>query len=128
MTTIRQTSAGPARAREALFALHGALLDHARTAHEREHGRVSNAAFLQLAAHDPAFAWLGMLGGMIVRLDSEPDGEVVLSDAAALVRCSGGGEFAERYEAAIQASPDVAVAGARARTALSAAPNPDPTR
>ena len=120
MTSIRQTVLGHGGAREALLALHGALLEHARTAHEREHGRLSNAAFLQLAAHDPAFAWLGMLGGMIVRLDSEPDGPAVLAEAAALVRCTGGGEFAERYEAAIQASPDVAVAGARARTVLSA--------
>jgi hypothetical protein len=59
-----------------------------------------------------------MLGGMIVRLDAESDSDVVLADAASLVRCSGGGEFAVRYEAAIQASPDVAVAGARARRAL----------
>ena len=118
MTTIRQISSGHHGAREALLALHGALLVHARTRHEREHGRLSNAAFLQVAAHDPAFAWLGMLSGMIVRLDSEPNGTAVLAEAAALVRCAGGGEFAQRYEAAIQASPDVAVAGARARTAL----------
>ena len=118
MTTTRQTSAP---AREALLTLHRALLDHAREGHEREHGRMPNAAFLQVAAHERAFAWLGVLGGMIVRLDTEPDSDAVLADAASLVRCSGGGEFAVRYEAAIQASPDVAVAGARARRALSAA-------
>ena len=128
MTTTRQTSAP---AREALLTLHRELLEHTRRGHEREYGRLSNAAFLQLAAHDPDFGWLGMLGGMIVRLDTEPDGAAVLADAGVLVRCDGGGEFAERCEAAIQASPDVAVAVARARRALrtlSAAPSPDPSR
>lgn len=119
MTTIRQaTTVDPATARAALMALHGALLAEARIAYEREHGRVSNAAFLQLAAHDPAFAWLGVLLGLVVRLDMEEDREPILAQAAALLRCEGGGEFAVRYEAAIQRSPDVAVAGARARKAL----------
>jgi hypothetical protein len=119
MTTIRQaTTVDTAGARAALLALHGALLAEARSAHEREHGRVSNAAFLQLAAHDPAFAWLGFLLGLVVRLDMEEDREPILAQAAALLRCEGGGEFAVRYEAAIQRSPDVAVAAARARKAV----------
>jgi hypothetical protein len=116
MTTIRPaTTVDTAAARAALLALHGALLAEARMAHEREHGTRSNAAFLQLAAHDPAFAWLGVLLRLVVRLDMEEDREPVLAAAAALLRCEGGGEFATRYEAAIQRSPDVAVAAARAR-------------
>ncbi len=119
MTTIRQaTTVDTAAARAALLALHGALLAEARIAHEREHGRMSNAAFLHLAAHDPAFAWLGVLLGLVVRLDTVEDRAPVLAEAAALLRCEGGGEFAVRYEAAIQRSPDVAVAGARARQAV----------
>ncbi len=120
MTTIRQANAtDTAAARAALLALHGALLAEARIAHEREQGRLSNAAFLQVAAHDPAFAWLGVLLGLVVRLDTADDRAPVLAEAAALLRCEGGGEFAVRYEAAIQRSPDVAVAGARARKAVS---------
>ena len=118
MTTIRPT-ASPAEARGALLALHRALLAEARKGHEREHGTLSNASFLQLAAHDPRFAWLGVLGGLIVRLDTEPDPAPVLGEASALLRCTGGGEFAARYEAAIQGSPEVAVAGAQARKAVS---------
>ena len=49
----------------------------------------------------------------------EADRAPVLAEAASLLRCEGGGEFAVRYEAAIQRSPDVAVAGARARKAVS---------
>lgn len=110
---------GTTAAREALVALHGALLAEARMAHEREHGRTTNAAFLQLAAHDPRFAWLGLLSGLIVRLDTEEQPAPILAEAATLLRCEGGGEFASRYVAAIQASPEVAVAGARARKAVS---------
>lgn len=120
MTTIRQAHpTDAAGARSALLALHGALLAEARVAHEREHGRTTNAAFLQLAAHDPAYAWLGLLSGLIVRLDTEERQDAILAEAATLLRCEGGGEFASRYVAAIQASPEVAVAGARARKAVS---------
>src|SRR5690606_10915076 len=94
-----------AMARGALLALHGALLAEARIAHEREHGRLSNAAFLQVAAHDPAFAWLGVLLRLVVRLDTEEDRAPVLAEAASLLRCEGGGEFALRYEAEVQRSP-----------------------
>jgi hypothetical protein len=133
VTTIRQPIAttapargtapapGTAEARAALLGLHRALLADARIAHEREHGTLTNAAFLQLAAHDPGLAWLGMLSGLIVRLDTAagPAGVTeVLGQAASLLRCEGGGEFAARYQAAIQASPEVAVAGARARAAV----------
>jgi hypothetical protein len=130
MTTIRHAATAAATdtaaARTALLALHQALLADARATHEREHGRTSNAAFLQLAAHDPRFAWLGVLSALIVRLDlsaTEPAGkaEHVLDDAAVLLRCAGGGEFAANYVTAIQASPEVAVAAARARTELGVA-------
>jgi hypothetical protein len=118
MTTIRPVTTDTAAARAALLALHGALLAEARIAHEREHGRLSNAAFLQVAAHDPAFAWLGVLLRLVVRLDTAEDRAPVVAEAASLLRCEGGGEFAVRYEAAIQRSPEVAVAGARARKAV----------
>src|SRR5690606_32363363 len=95
MTTNRQAHPTDiAMARGALLALHGALLAEARIAHEREHGRLSNAAFLQVAAHDPAFAWLGVLLRLVVRLDTEEDRAPVLAEAASLLRCEGGGEFA----------------------------------
>ncbi len=52
-----------------LLRLHRALLDAEKVEHERSHGAIAPAAFLQLLIGDPRFAWLGALSELIVQLD-----------------------------------------------------------
>ncbi len=52
-----------------LLRLHRALLDAEKVEHERSHGAIAPAAFLQLLISDPRFAWLSALSELIVQLD-----------------------------------------------------------
>jgi hypothetical protein len=51
------------------LALHRALLDAQRITHEREHGKVTSGAFLELVIGAPEFAWLRPLTALIVGID-----------------------------------------------------------
>lgn len=114
--------------RRALLRLHRALLESERRSYERGRGSVAGSGeFLQLVINDPWFAWLRPVSELIVRVDEllEPaqeatEGEALgaLSQAAALVRPAGGGEFGRRYAAALQESPDVVLAHAGVTTLL----------
>lgn len=113
--------------RRALLNLHKALLDAERLAYERIHGRVSSAGeFLQLAMHDPWFAWLHPLSQLVVRIDAlldEPDEAVVLQDVVEelreLLRPSEYGEgFARSYYDMLQRSPDVVLAHSQVKRLL----------
>jgi len=55
--------------RHELLALHRALLDAQRLVHEREHGKVTSGAFLELVIGAPEFAWLRPLTALIVGID-----------------------------------------------------------
>ena len=52
-----------------LLRLHRALLDAEKAEHERSHGAIAPAAFLQLLIGDPRFAWLSTMSELIVQLD-----------------------------------------------------------
>lgn len=52
-----------------LLQLHRALLDAEKAEHERAHGAITPAAFLQLLIADPRFSWLSALSELIVQLD-----------------------------------------------------------
>jgi len=94
-----------------LLRLHRALLDAERVEHERVHGPITPAAFLQLLIADPRFAWLRPLSEIIVGLDEAvlerrtrrenapppPDGDALLARARALVFESEDPAFANRY-------------------------------
>lgn len=57
-------------ARHGLMRVHRALLEAERIRYERIHGRVDGSgAFLQIAIHDPWFAWLGPISELIVQID-----------------------------------------------------------
>ncbi len=57
--------------RETLLKLHKALLEAQRVAYEQAHGPLeSTGAFLQLAAYDPAFAWLRPYLTLIIDIDT----------------------------------------------------------
>lgn len=93
-----------------LLRLHRALLDAERAEHERVHGPITPAAFLQLLIADPRFAWLRPLSEIIVGLDEAvlerrtrrenapppPDGDALLARARALVE-GDDATFAARY-------------------------------
>ncbi len=118
-----------ADARRALLRLHQALLESERLNYERGRGRVGGSGeFLQLVINDPWFAWLRPFSEIIVRLDEllepaqeakEGDALGALRQAAALISPPGnGGEFARRYQEALQRSPDVVLAHSGASKSL----------
>ncbi|MBK8003367.1 MAG: hypothetical protein IPK12_05315 [Gemmatimonadetes bacterium] len=106
------------RLRVHLMRVHQALLQNERRRYERLHGRVDDGfALLQLAAHDPWFAWLRPMAQLIVQFDErleqdEPltpaDGRLLVDELRALVAPTGEtDDFHVQYREALQASPEV---------------------
>ena len=120
MTTV----ISPARLqelRQALLALHKALLDAEKVRYERVQGRISGPGeFLQLVLHDSWFAWLRPLSAAVVQIDEALDQKepatlealtALVAQVRALLRPSEEGEeFARQYFEALQAAPDVVLA------------------
>jgi hypothetical protein len=113
--------------RRRLLELHRVLVDAEREAWERAHGRVTDRAFLDLLIKDPAFAWLGALTALIVRLDElaeeERQDRQALEDCTAKLRellrpDEAGGDFQRRYAELVQRSPAVVVAHGAAMQVL----------
>jgi hypothetical protein len=111
-------------ARLGLLALHKALLDYERIRYERKHGRVeTSGAFLQLAIHDPHFAWLRPISELVVQIDellvsdepgAEVDADTITAQARTLLLADEtGGEFQRRYHQTLQDSPEVVMAHAQ---------------
>lgn len=114
-----QLRLGPVR--EAMLNLHRNLLDAERMAYERLNGRVPGSAdVLQLAIHDPWFAWLRPLTALLVAMDEamledSPDADArvpaLLEEARLMVRADeDGSDFQQRLFEFVQRSPDVAIA------------------
>ncbi len=113
------------RLRKPLLHLHKTLLDLEREAYERRHGRVENSyEVLQLVMHDPWFAWLHSLSGLMVRIDemldakepiTEYEAVAVLNQTRVLLTPSETGSgFQKKYFSSLQESPDVVLAHAEA--------------
>jgi hypothetical protein len=109
--------------RRGLLRLHKALLDAERIEYEGEHGRIETSGrMLQLAAHDPWFAWLHPLLELIVQMDEilDADDATRAPAAAALVEQSKallkaddqGSAFQRQYHERLQADPAVVMAHA----------------
>ena len=105
--------------RSRLLELHKALVDAEREDHERAHGRMTDRAFLDALIKDPAFAWLGALTALIVRIDELQDGDnapaELPKDYVAEIRellkpSASGSEFQRKYERVLQRSPHAVVA------------------
>jgi hypothetical protein len=122
-------------ARRAILSIHKALLEEERVRHERAHGRVeSSLEFLQLALHDPWFAWLHPLSELVVQIDElvaskePPDpsaAAALVNQAKELLRPDElGNPFQRRYHHALQDVPAVVLAHAAARKLLGIAPAP----
>jgi hypothetical protein len=112
---------------ETLRPLHKALIEVTQVAYEREHGTVAGpAALFQLLVHDPHFAWLRPMSGLMADLDEilDEDEPIEAARAAELRQrvegliTEGGHEFSARYLAVLQAEPDVVMAHAALRRAL----------
>jgi hypothetical protein len=101
-----------------LLELHRVLLALEREDYERQHGRVTGAAFLQVLTGDPAFAWLRPLTSLIVTLDEMLEAELNEADRvdgitrirALLTPDENGDAFQRRYADALQQSPHVLLA------------------
>ena len=113
--------------REALLALHKALVDSERVSYEQNIGTIPSANhFLKLLTDDPWFAWLHPLSQLIVAMDEALDRKAktpLTADlAAALVKRTGellvasetGEGFARNYFDALQRDPEVVMAHAEA--------------
>src|SRR5262249_37504922 len=107
--------------RDALLELHKALIDSERVVYETKVGPIKSPHhFFQLLSGDPWFAWLRPVSQLIVAMDEaldakEPltrDGVDVLMNESVflLVPAERGGEFGDRYMAALQRDPHVFLA------------------
>ena len=116
-----------AELRPALLDLHKTLLDWERASYEKAHGRQSSGEMLRLLLEHPQFEWLRAISALVVRIDEEleadaspPSEFTALVDA---VRQTIGqrdvlSKFGQRYEAALQDSPDAVFAHRRVRDLL----------
>ena len=116
-----------AQLREALLALHKALVDSERISYEQNLGTITSPNhFLKLLTDDPWFAWLHPLSQLIVAMDEALDAKTKtpLTGAAAAAWVNRTGEllvaseadegFARHYFDALQRDPDVVMAHAAA--------------
>jgi hypothetical protein len=116
--------------REGLLSVHKGLLAIARDEYELTHEPVAGpAALLHLLVHDEAFAWLHPVSELAARVDELleepeiPDAEISAIRRAAdelFTPDEGGTGFGRKYFEALQRSPDVVMAHAGARRAISA--------
>lgn len=107
--------------RRLLLQLHKTLIDWQRADYERVHGWLQTTHLLNAMFNDPAFAWLRLMSGLIVRIDEALDTKARLSDtsietgplvaaARELVAPESGTPYALRYYAALQELPDAVLA------------------
>lgn len=115
--------------RNALLALHKALVDSERVSYEQTIGTIpSPNHFLQLLTGDPWFAWLHPLSRLIVAMDEALDEKEPLTMAKVdalvnqtrllLVVSESGDGFPKHYFDALQREPDVVLAHAEAAKLL----------
>jgi hypothetical protein len=108
----------------ALLKLHKALLDSERIVYEKSVGPIKSPNhFFQLLTNDPWFAWLRPISQLIVAIDETLDAKEPLTNADVdavmsqsvflLVPAKSGGEFGERYVAALQRDPRVVLTHAQ---------------
>jgi hypothetical protein len=110
--------------RDALLDLHKTLIDSERAVYETNVGPIQSPHhFLSLLSSDPWFAWLRPVSQLIVAMDEALDAEesltsdsvdVLMSESVfLLLPAERGGEFGERYVAALQRDPHVVLAHAQ---------------
>ncbi|MCL5742651.1 MAG: hypothetical protein M1541_01800 [Acidobacteria bacterium] len=109
--------------RNGLLQLHRALLQSEKNVYERDIARInSRFELLGLIIHDPWFAWLRELSGLVALIDEtleakEPAGpedadRLIAQARALLVPNETGTGFEKKYFEALQRDPDVVMAHA----------------
>jgi hypothetical protein len=102
--------------RRPLLALHKAILDHERAAHEKEFGPLTPAAFLQVLINGSGFRWLTPLSTVIASVDEVlDDAEAEAGDRLATAEAVVGlfspdqpnNHFLPRYLPLLQADPAI---------------------
>lgn len=113
-----------------LLRLHRALLDAEKVEHERAHGALTPAAFLQLLIGDPRFAWLSALSELIVQLDDAvlpartrrdpppPPDVPALLDRVRTILSGGVPAFRSRYDTLAATRPALLEMSAQTLTAV----------
>jgi hypothetical protein len=102
--------------RNALLDLHKTLIDSERAVYETDVGPIDSPHhFFQLVTNDPWFAWLRPVSQLIVAMDEALDAQEPLTNDIVdalmnesvflLIPAETGGEFGERYMAALQRDP-----------------------
>src|SRR5262245_15382471 len=110
--------------RDALLDLHKTLLDSERAVYETKVCPIKSPHhFFQLVSSDPWFAWLRPISQLIVAMDEALDADEPLTgdnvdmlmneSVFLLLPAERGGEFGERYMAALQRDPHVVLAHAK---------------
>jgi hypothetical protein len=110
--------------RNALLDLHKTLIDSERVVYESDVGPIDSPHhFFQLVTNDPWFAWLRPVSQLIVAMDEALDAQEPLTNDIVdalmnesvflLIPAETGGEFGERYMAALQRDPHVVLAHAQ---------------
>ncbi len=105
--------------RQGFLRLHKALLDSERETYEQNFGKIqTNGDFFQLVIAHEWFNWLRPMSQFIVQVDELMDDKAaiaasqiheLLHQARELLKASESGTLAEqRYDQAIQRSPDIA--------------------
>jgi hypothetical protein len=104
-----------------LLRLHKVLLECERREYEDRYGPVDSGELFRLVLEHERFAWLRILSRMIAQIDAAVDAEEPLGAADAdralresyrLLKAGGPGEFQDRYQEALQRSPEVVMAHA----------------
>jgi hypothetical protein len=109
---------------DALLHLHKVLLDSERAVYKTDIGLIQSPNhFFQMLTGDPWFAWLRPISQLIVAIDESLDEKEALTNAGVdavmsqavflLIPAESGGEFGERYVAALQRDPRVVLAHAQ---------------
>ena len=115
----------------ALRALHRQALTVTQQSFEKLHGRVRGPGeLLQLAVHDPLFAWLRPLSQEIVALDELADSDEIGTQDLDAARASvvelfdSNAEFRGTYLVYLQEEPDLVLAHATVRRLLASRARP----
>ena len=110
---------------DALLRLHKILIESERAVYEKSVEPIrSPNHFFQLLTNDPWFAWLRPISQLIVAIDETLDDKETLTQASVdavmhqsvflVIPAENGGEFGQRYVAALQRDPRVVLAHAQA--------------
>ena len=113
--------------RTRMLHLHKILLEMERADFERVSGRLNSGELLQLVINHAQFAWLRQISALVVQIDEtldadEPvtpdDVQSLLGQTRSLFTSSADKTFREKYQAALQRSPEAVMAHSEITTLL----------